>query len=420
MNIRHSAKILAAASILVLASLACNISSPTPAPVLDTNDLNTRVAGTFQAQLTISALSATPTRPASATPTETPIPPTPTDTATLPPATETPVLTATPSPLAASPTSAIKPTITQPASGGTPSGGGSSGVVTPATSSCYRARFVDDVNIPDGTEMDAGNSFTKTWKIQNTGTCEWSRDTQLVFVRGDSMGADDAVEIGIRVDPQETVNISIDLIAPASPGEHRGEWMFEATDGTRFGVGSSGRNTIWVEINVRSKKVGMVYSFVESYCAADWESDAGDLPCPGEEDDDDGFVIRLSNPDQENRKENEPALWTRPEDKKDGWIRGTFPPITIEKGDQFITDIGCLADSPNCDVTFKLHYRVNDGREKSLGEWHEVSDGLIKRIEIDLGDFAGKSVEFILIVETNGSPTDDNAFWLVPQIFSTR
>jgi hypothetical protein len=128
----------------------------------------------------------------------------------------------------------------------------------------------------------------------------------------------------------------------------------------------------------------------------------------------------LNNPRQENRNEDEPALWTRPDDGDDGYIRGTFPPFEIQKGDQFIASVGCLEDSPDCDVTFKLHFMADGGREKSMGEWHEVFDGSITFIEIDLGDYAGRMLEFILIVESNGADDDDNAFWLVPQIFSTR
>jgi hypothetical protein len=127
-------------------------------------------------------------------------------------------------------------------------------------------------------------------------------------------------------------------------------------------------------------------------------------------------VIRLNEPNQENRKENEPALWTNPEMKNDGWITGTYPEIKIKKGDHFLADIGCLADSEKCDVIFRLNYRIGDGPVKTLGEWHEVYDGQITRVDVDLSDLDGKSVKFILTVLANGSYKDDAAFWLMPQI----
>lgn len=221
----------------------------------------------------------------------------------------------------------------------------------------------------------------------------------------------------MRVDPGETVEISVDLVAPVNSGDYRGNWMLADDKGKRFGLGSSGSQTMWVDIQVKDVDEGIVFSFVESYCSAEWESDAGVLDCPGKEGDDDGFVILLSNPDQENRKENEPALWTNPEQVKDGWITGTYPPIKIKSGDHFLADVGCLDEAENCDVIFELNYRVDGGKVKNLGEWHEVFDGSITRIDINLGDLAGKSVQFILTVDANGSFKEDLAFWLVPQIY---
>jgi len=47
-----------------------------------------------------------------------------------------------------------------------------------------------------------------------------------------------------------------------------------------------------------------------------------------------------------------------------------------------------------------------------LGEWHEIFDGDITRINIDLSDLEDEKVKFILTVETNGDYDEDNAFWL--------
>ncbi|HEY6074649.1 MAG TPA: NBR1-Ig-like domain-containing protein, partial [Anaerolineales bacterium] len=35
------------------------------------------------------------------------------------------------------------------------------------------AVLIEDVTIPDGTQISRGKSFTKTWKFKNTGTCPW-------------------------------------------------------------------------------------------------------------------------------------------------------------------------------------------------------------------------------------------------------
>ena len=47
---------------------------------------------------------------------------------------------------------------------------------TPTPKPCYQLSFISDVTIPDGSKIVAGTSFTKTWRIQNSGTCKWDTD----------------------------------------------------------------------------------------------------------------------------------------------------------------------------------------------------------------------------------------------------
>ena len=43
---------------------------------------------------------------------------------------------------------------------------------TNTPSPCNNAVFVSET-VPDGTEYDVGESFTKTWRLKNVGTCTW-------------------------------------------------------------------------------------------------------------------------------------------------------------------------------------------------------------------------------------------------------
>ncbi|HET6846235.1 MAG TPA: NBR1-Ig-like domain-containing protein, partial [Anaerolineales bacterium] len=52
---------------------------------------------------------------------------------------------------------------------------------------CNAAAFVRDVSIPDGTTVQPGADFTKTWRLSNVGTCTWTTAYALVFVTGDRM-----------------------------------------------------------------------------------------------------------------------------------------------------------------------------------------------------------------------------------------
>ncbi len=373
--------------------LGCNLSTPSvtaPTQVIDINIYYTQAAETLSAQFTAQALLATATLPPELIPTQ------------APPATETPAPTAT-----------ITPTPTQVPPTPTPTLVPTS---TPLPRPCNAAGFEKDVTVPDNTKFTAGASFTKTWRLKNNGTCTWTTGYALVFVKGDSMGGVKASLLPETVLPGETTDISIDLTAPSDSGTYKGNWMLQDTSGNRFGVGASAASSIWVQIKVVELKSGTLLDLVASYCSATWESSAGDLPCPGNETDKDGFVIRLDEPHHEGRPEDEPALWTYPEMVKDGWIMGVFPAVKIKSGDHFLADVGCLYGYLKCNVEFQLNYRVSGGSTKSLGKWKEEYDGEITRVDVDLSSLDGKSVELILMVLTNGPATDDAAFWLVPHI----
>jgi hypothetical protein len=85
------------------------------------------------------------------------------------------------------------------------------------------ARYVDDVTITDGTVMKPGQAFRKTWRIRNSGQTEWGTGYTLAFFSGDKMGAADSVPLPLTKVGQET-NVSVDLIAPNTPGLIRSTW----------------------------------------------------------------------------------------------------------------------------------------------------------------------------------------------------
>lgn len=324
-----------------------------------------------------------------------PIPPTSTD----PPPTETPTVTLTPTATEIPPTATHLPP--------TP---------TPTPIPCNWAKFITDVTVKDGTVFPPNAMFTKTWRLENVGSCSWTRDYKLVFDRGARMGGPKAVQIGKIVDPGETVDLSVDLISPLEPGDYRGYWKLSTPGGTEFGIGAGADNPFWVEISVlESDKY--VYDFALSYCLADWSSGAGKLPCPGEPGDKSGFTFLVNNPVVEiGRLENEPALWTVPEQIEDGLIHGEYPTLMVEDGYRFKSVIGCLDDSRKCDVIFQLNYRLADQDYQTLYQFREVYDGELTNIDLDLSSLAGQEVNFILTVLANGSPVGDNAFWLLPRI----
>jgi hypothetical protein len=287
---------------------------------------------------------------------------------------------------------------------------------TPTPIPCNWAQFITDVTVKDGTVFPPNAIFTKTWRLKNIGTCSWTRDHLLVFDSGARMGGPKAVQIGKIVDPGDSVDLSVDLVSPLEPGNYRGNWKLSTPGDQEFGLGAEAEKPFWVEIGV-IKSDKYVYDFALNYCIAHWSSDAGKLPCPGKPGDKNGFAFLVNNPVIEiGRLENEPALWTVPEQIDGGLIHGEYPSLKVKAGYRFKAIIGCLDESKKCDVIFQLNYRLGDQDYQTLYQFREVYDGNVTNIDLDLSALDGQEVKFILTVLANGSPAGDDAFWLLPRI----
>jgi hypothetical protein len=96
----------------------------------------------------------------------------------------------------------------------------------PTPTGCgYWSTFIDDVTIPDGTEVPAGEAFEKTWEIRNTGCLAWDPNTELVFLEGDQMGGPDSMTNIDSVQPTQNTEVTVELTAPLETGEYTGYWQ---------------------------------------------------------------------------------------------------------------------------------------------------------------------------------------------------
>src|SRR6188474_3452386 len=109
------------------------------------------------------------------------------------------------------------------------------------------ASFVTDVTIPDNSNVTGGATFTKTWRISNTGSCVWGPDYTLTHYSDERMGAPDSVPLSITPGGQ-TADISVDLVASNSVGTHRGNFVIKNPAGLIMQVDDDSR--LWVIINV--------------------------------------------------------------------------------------------------------------------------------------------------------------------------
>jgi hypothetical protein len=121
---------------------------------------------------------------------------------------------------------------------------------TPVTY-CEWVSFVSDVTIPDGTVFAPGDTFTKTWRLKNRGTCAWTSDYMLIFASGEKMGGTTAVRLPGYVAPGQTVDVSVTLTAPDSAGRYVGYWMLRNPSGILFGYGDKANQAFYVDIKVK-------------------------------------------------------------------------------------------------------------------------------------------------------------------------
>jgi Ig-like domain from next to BRCA1 gene len=108
---------------------------------------------------------------------------------------------------------------------------------TPGAQGCVDgAQYVADVTVPDDTVFAPGATFTKTWRLKNTGTCTWVGSYAYAFVGGEAMGGPPSVSVTGNVAPGSQYDVSVNLKAPATPGTYKGTWQMRNSGGALFGT----------------------------------------------------------------------------------------------------------------------------------------------------------------------------------------
>ncbi len=175
---------------ILMAGTGCGPSAAELTPTIDPNMIRTEAVSTFSYSLTQTALAK------------------PTNTATL----------------TSSPTSSPAPIRTGTAL--TQAVGG------PAT--CYGLVYAQDVTVPDNSPMTPGQSFTKTWRVRNTGSCAIAPGFTFKNVGGDPMGGQ-PLTLTQPIPAGATTELSINMTAPTSTGTVQGTWRMADANGGNFG-----------------------------------------------------------------------------------------------------------------------------------------------------------------------------------------
>jgi hypothetical protein len=168
-----------------------------PTPTVDPQAIMTEVSQTISAELTQVALL------------------TPSPTATIPP-------TATPQPL---PTQALPPAPTSP-SGQFP---------TLPAASPDNATWIADVTVPDDTLLAKNAKFTKTWKVENSGTTTWNNNYALIYIDGTPVPENTVISIVSEVKSKVQVELSVVMQAPATDGTYTVWFKMMNDKGQLFG-----------------------------------------------------------------------------------------------------------------------------------------------------------------------------------------
>lgn len=194
-------KLFTAILFAALLSSACGSSTPA-IPTPDVAFARTSAAQTVVAEFTLTAAAFTPT-----------LEPLPTETETPAPVVETPAAVVT------------------DATSGLPV------EVSPTVTLCDKYAWDDatvDVNTPDGTEMQAGQQFVKTWKIKNVGSCVWGDGYKLIYAGYSDQMSGQPQPLGGVVAIGQEIEVSVNFKAPAKIGEYVSAWTLVNAKGIPF------------------------------------------------------------------------------------------------------------------------------------------------------------------------------------------
>jgi hypothetical protein len=195
---------------VLLGLVACGGGTPTTDPSL----AYTQIWQTVEAAQTQTGMAVSPTPSVTNTPLA----------SLTPHSTSTPLITKTPLPGTPSVTTFTVSTSTPPA--GT------------LTASCDNMVGVSDVTYPDGSEVPAGAVFIKTWSVKNLGPCNWDQNYRLAYGwggDGTNWKTTPPSHLTAVVLPGETIEISVSLTAPTTPGNYAAAFRLQNAQGFNFG-----------------------------------------------------------------------------------------------------------------------------------------------------------------------------------------
>jgi hypothetical protein len=107
-----------------------------------------------------------------------------------------------------------------------------------------------DVTIPDGTRLRPGQTFSKTWRLVNAGSCTWGQGYSAVWFSGELLSSARHQFFRSVVPPGQSVDITVEMTAPKKAGIYQSNWKLSDQNTNLFGIGPNGDAPFWVLIEV--------------------------------------------------------------------------------------------------------------------------------------------------------------------------
>jgi hypothetical protein len=158
------------------------------------------------------------------------------------------------------------------------------------------------------------------------------------------------------------------------------------------------------------------YNLIPYAHLATWRTSSGESPTQGVEGSQTGAYIKMSDG----------GLEMVPDQAPGGWIQGNWgffytdpefrvartAAIKVPPGLHFVSRVGLAPNATGSDgVTFKLGIRDMSDQTNFLPGKTMNTPGVYESWDIDLKDYVGQKIFFVLRVEAMGSPTSDFAVW---------
>lgn len=278
--------------------------------------------------------------------------------------------------------------------------------------------YLSDVTFPDGAMTLPRTTFTKSWYIQNIGTCDLDNRYKLVYVSGDKVGTAEEFPLFSSpklLKPGESTVVSVKLVAPENLSTYSTYWALQTPDG-KIVRGGEAQDVLLSSIF----KVGNQYNFQENLSGAICSDNSGLFFCgSSDRSSGRGTAYYAASPTVESNYAGQPSIIISPPAAENGTTRVTFGPIFVPRDTWLRAAISCPPNAPSCDNYVRLFVQSEGLAEQRVTETQENNDGFTTQWNIQLGDYGYHEQSLLFIFEVQaigGSDKDDMIIIQVPRL----